>query len=146
MDRALLAKCYRDFWSEGLWAAPWSKALVDLAPQQALFKPAAGRKSIWQIVSHVTFWRDYHLDRLNGSGKLSDEQVMARQYAEPDHPTPGDWSDAQTRLRASHDRMVAAVAETTLPIDKLLPVLAHDAYHLGQIMYIRALQGLKPID
>lgn len=146
MDRALLAKCYRDFWSDGLWAAPWSKALADLSPQQAVFKPAPGRKSIWQIVSHVTFWRDYHLDRLGGSSQISDEQIAARQYAEPDRPTAGDWTDAQARLRASHDRMVSAVEEATLPSEKLLPVLAHDAYHLGQIMYIRALQGLKPID
>jgi len=146
MDRTLFAKLYRDFWTDGLWAAPWSKALADLTPQQAVFKPAAGRKSIWQIVSHTCFWRDYHLDRLTTGAKLSNEEIAKAQHAEPTDPSPALLAQLREKLQASHHRMVAAIEDERLPLEKLVPVLAHDAYHLGQIMYIRALLGFAPID
>jgi len=32
-----------------------------------------------------------------------------------------------------------------VPVEKLRYLLPHDAYHLGQVMYVRALQGLPAI-
>lgn len=32
------------------------------------------------------------------------------------------------------------------PLDRLQYHLFHNSYHLGQIMYLRAMQGLKPIE
>jgi hypothetical protein len=146
MDRSSFVKLYEDLWSNGLWAAPWSKAVADLSPQQAAWKPAAERKSAWQIVSHVTFWRNYFLQKLkNPDMKMPEEEILRQQWAVPDQPTDAAWSDARKNLEASHTAIAAAMKEEA-SVDRIAPILGHDAYHLGQVMYLRALQGLKPID
>ena len=146
MEHQLLTKLWTDFWDKGLWAAPWQKAVADLSAQQAAWKPSPDRKSIWQCVNHVTFWRNYFLDREAGTAKLSDDEIMKQHFADPPSATEAAWNDARATLQKSHERMIAACKEGKIAAEKLAPPLAHDAYHLGQVMYVRALQGLKPIE
>src|SRR6187549_87035 len=69
MDRELLTKWWGEAWDEGLWAAAWGKAIDGLTAKQAATQPAPGRKSIWQIVNHMIFWRENHLAQLAGKPK-----------------------------------------------------------------------------
>ena len=39
--------------------------------------------------------------------------------------------------------MLAAVRERQIDLEQLALALAHDSYHLGQIMYVRAMQGIE---
>src|SRR5437870_7844591 len=56
MQRDDFLKLWTSAWTGGLWAAPWSKALDDLTPQEAAWQPTSlkgeHRHSIWQIVNH----------------------------------------------------------------------------------------------
>jgi hypothetical protein len=60
--RELVIKWWDEAWTEGLWAAAWSKSLNDLTPAQAAWRPPATvggeRHSIWQLVLHMIFWRE----------------------------------------------------------------------------------------
>lgn len=40
----------------------------------------------------------------------------------------------------------AAIADAGHTLDRLQYVPYHDSYHVGQIMLLRALQGMKPIE
>jgi hypothetical protein len=147
MDRTLFTQLYSDLWSKGLWAAPWSKAVADLTPQQAVWKPSPERKSIWQFVTHVTFWRNYMIEKTRtGEVKISEDEIHRRQFAEPAEPTGAAWNDARQKLEESHRAFLALAGDEKTPMEKIAPVIGHDAYHLGQVMYVRALQGLKPIE
>lgn len=145
MTREALTKLWTDAWNGESWVAPWAKA-IDLTPQQAAWTPAAGRHTIWQVVSHVIFWREYNLDLLAGKPKLPPEEVQRRNFPAPPAITGASWQQARDRLADSHRRIAAALADPSLPQDRLRHFLYHDAYHLGQIMYLRALQGLPPIE
>jgi hypothetical protein len=145
MDRTALTKLWDEFWESGLFAAPWSKA-IDVTPEQAAWSPVPGRKSIWQIVNHVIFWRTYVLDRARGGPQLTPEEIERRNWEPPTAVTPEAWRQTRTRLRDSHTRLREAVADPGTTLDRIQYMLPHDAYHLGQIMYVRALQGLPVIE
>ena len=66
MDRQLLLRLWDASWNEGIWIAPWSKAVGALTPQQAAWAPSPGRHSIWEIVNHVCIWREHSLSRFDG--------------------------------------------------------------------------------
>lgn len=55
------------------------------------------------------------------------------------------WEVAKKRLEETHHQVRSVIADPMLPLDRVKYHLAHDAYHLGQIMQTRALQGLGPV-
>jgi hypothetical protein len=145
-DRATIRKLYQDLWSEGLWAAPWSKAVADLTAAQAAWKPSPDRHSIWQLAVHVMFWREYYLNKKLRGEKPTDVEVARRNFEQPAIVDDATWAETKRRLEASHAATSAAFDDDRLPPRDLGQILAHDAYHLGQVMMLRAMQGLKPIE
>lgn len=146
MDRAALLKHWNDAWSEGLWAAAWSKAAAGLTPQQAAWTPAPGRHSIWQVVEHMVFWREDNLRRLAGSGPPGKEQLAAGNFPRIAEATEKAWKAALDRFEQSQRRIAEAIADPKNPLDRVQYLLPHDCYHVGQVMYLRALQSLPPIE
>ena len=145
MTREMLARLWNDAWDGESWVAPWSRA-IDLTPPPAAWSPSPGRHSIWQIVSHVAFWRETSLDIIAGKPKLPPDEVKRRNFPAPEAVTAAAWQQARDRLADSHRRIAASLADPSFPFDRLQHHPYHDAYHLGQIMYLRALQGLPPIE
>jgi hypothetical protein len=145
MDRATLVKWWDEAWESGLWWAPWSKALADLTPAQAAWRPAPGRHSIWQIVHHLVFWREHELRLLAGGARATDEQIAAGNFAEPAPVTDVEWGAARDRLAAAQRRLRDAFADPAVSLERASYLLPHDIYHYGQIMDLRALQGLAPV-
>jgi uncharacterized damage-inducible protein DinB len=146
MDRAAYLKLWDGSWDGDIWFAPWTKAVNDLTAAQAAWKPAKGRHSIWQTVKHVVFWRNLTLSLLAGKPRPPAHEIETGNFPEPATPTDAEWSRAREALEDSHTRLRAAIADDKNPMDRLQYHLAHDSYHLGQIMYLRAMQGLKPIE
>lgn len=144
--RALLAAFWNEAWTDGLWAAAWSKSVDGLTPQQAAWSPAPGRHSIWQIVLHMIFWRENELRRFNEGVAPTEAQIAAGNF-----PTIGEisehaWADTRARLADTHQKIAAALADPSRSLDRARYLIPHDAYHFGQINYLRALQNLPPIE
>lgn len=142
--RDLLVRWMDESSKDGLWAAAWPKALEGLTPQQAAWKPAPERRSIWQIVNHITFWREHEIRNLAGE-KPGPEEVERRNFEEPQAVTEAAWDDARERFAQSHKRIRDLIADERTPLERVQYLIPHDAYHIGQIMTLRALQGLPPI-
>jgi uncharacterized damage-inducible protein DinB len=141
-----MLKVWDDSWTEGSGVAPWSKAVADLSPEQAAWRPGAGRHSIWQNVNHVSIWREYVIGKSGGRSGLSREEVYGRNFEEPAAATAEAWRDAVERLRRSHEGMRAVIAAPGTALEHVVAHFGHDSYHLGQIMHLRAMQGLGPIE
>jgi uncharacterized damage-inducible protein DinB len=140
----MLLQMWDEMWKNYTWIPAWSKAFSDLTPQQAAWKPAADRNSIWQHLNHIAFWRETTLNRL--AGKPPTEEVINRcNFETPAQITDPAWKSAQQRLEKSHQAIRSALADEKNPVDKFQYLLPHDAYHQGQIMLLRALQGLPAI-
>jgi uncharacterized damage-inducible protein DinB len=149
-DRDLFLKWWSDAQAEGLWAASWSKSLEGLTAAQAAWQPRGQdgkpHHSIWQNVEHLIFWRENWLGRLDGGPRPTEQDLAAQNFPQPKDPSEAAWADARRRLQESHDKVAAAVRDRSDVAAPMMWFLPHDMYHFGQINYIRALQGLKPIE
>jgi uncharacterized damage-inducible protein DinB len=146
MEQASLAKFWSDAWSDGLWAAPWHKSVSDLNAPQASWTPAPGRHSIWQIVEHMVFWREDNLRRLAGGPKPTPEQLATGNFPRIADTSEKAWRATLARFERSQQQIAAAIADERNALERLQYLLPHDCYHMGQISYLRALLGLKPIE
>lgn len=146
MNQQQLHKMWNEQWGENTWFAAWSKALGDLTPAQAAWRPAPGKHSIWQVVNHVSFWREYTLRKVDGRPGPGREDIDRENFVSPSSPDAEAWKLTIERLHATHQEIGKLIAAPGAPMDRLPYHLTHDAYHLGQIMYLRALQGLPPIE
>jgi uncharacterized damage-inducible protein DinB len=136
---------------------PLMDAISGLTAEQASWQPTENSHSIWQIVNHVTFWNQWVLDRLQGI-------VHDAAYIRNDETfgNPGEamnetsWREAVERVRAVCHKMRETVLQLDdsqleqpyddegTPVKVVLADLAlHDAYHIGQILYIRKMQGFS---
>ncbi len=134
-----------------------------LTAQQAAWKPAPERHSIWQIVRHVNHWKRATLGAWDGSRPLFSLVSSDTEYYLEAERT--DWPDVfgdDTAWRRDRDALHAVshqVAARAAALDpdallkpfpgeempavlRLLRMATHDIYHAGQIRYLRALQGV----
>ncbi len=139
------------------WQPSLAMAVDGLNARQAAWKPAPGRHSIWQIVRHVTHWKQAVLAAVDGNP--ADLDALDRiDWAE----ASGDEGVWQADVRAVHTvsrrliEMARAASEQDLssPVPtgkgypdqplalRLVRTFTHDIYHAGQIRYLRALQGV----
>lgn len=141
------------------WQPPLEGALRGLSAAQAAWKPAPPRHSIWQIVRHLLLWKRGVLQAWDGyppdGGQLSsvDWKEAAGSDTEWEHDRKAllDISaEFLTRARALDDaalsrRIVWYKGEWSQPLAmRIVRATTHDIYHAGQIMYLRALQGIPP--
>ncbi|NSL87743.1 DinB family protein [Chitinophaga solisilvae] len=125
------------------WFVPVNTALEGLTPEQANWKDNSGNHSIAQLVQHLIFWNEWQLEKFNGktdksfSGDNNETFVVADQHA---------WNASVKKI----DDIMKGwenVVNTTDPkkmgnwYDVVAHISAHNAYHIGQIVYIRKLQG-----
>jgi uncharacterized damage-inducible protein DinB len=156
----LSAQLEETFRKEG-WYPPLATAVSGLTAEQAAWKPAPERHSIWQIVRHLIRWKRGVLQAL--AGEPPDfERITAEDWQD----ASGDQAAWEADVRDLHeiyaefrsqletlgdDGLQSAVlsyrqsSEPVVVARRLLSVLTHDAYHAGQIQYLRALQGI-PLD
>lgn len=145
-DRELVTMWWTDAWNQGLWAASWSKSLDGLTAAQAAWSPAPGRNSIWQIVLHMIFWRESWLRRAATGQKPTDDEIARGNFPQLTDLSDTAWQAARQRFADSQQRIADRLRDPNPANDPLMSFLPHDSYHIGQINYLRAMQGLKPIE
>lgn len=145
VDRDMLERHWNEAWQEGLWAAPWSRVLEGLAPGQATWRPGPARRCIWEYVNHMLFWREVALRALEGEQVSADEQ-QRRNFEWPESTDEAALEELRRQWERSWREIGAAIADDRHTLDRLQYVPYHDSYHIGQIMLLRALQGMKPIE
>lgn len=144
MDRISMTTFWDDLWAKNMWWPAFDVCFKDLSAEQAAWKPSPGRHSIWQILNHICFWREVVVGRLDGK-EPAPEEVDRRNFEEPGIRDDGAWRSALERFARSQQLVRGAIESGKLTEDRFRFMVPHDAYHLGQVMYIRAMQGLEPI-
>lgn len=145
-----------DTWELEEWIVPLSTALHNLTIEQALWAPPGGGNTIWQTVNHINFYNKLVLSRLKNtppsvSAQTNDEtfQVAA------DAANVDAWNELLTetkRIVLELRETIAALSESDLEAPyrssgpetighALSRWILHDAYHSGQIVLIRKMQG-----
>jgi uncharacterized damage-inducible protein DinB len=134
--------------------SPLRTLLAGVTNEVAAAHPMRNVHSIWEIVLHMTAWKNEVRRRLSGAAAAEPEEG---DWPEVPAPTPDAWSAALAGLEAAHAALVAAirqVPEATLfeptndPRNRetgagvshyvlLHGIVQHDVYHAGQIALVR---------
>ena len=149
MDKQAMLESWDEFNKKNTWFAGIENAFDGLTPQQAAWKPAGGegkRHSIWQILNHICYWREVVVKRTQGKYQPPDDEIARMNWEEPVAATDAAWQKSRERLSRSHQIMRDALFGGALTWEKFKYVIPHDSYHVGQATYLRAMQGLKPIE
>jgi hypothetical protein len=123
---------------------------------EAMWRPAPGRHSVWELVLHAAFWKNTVRRRITGDASVRFPRSPANWPRAPESPTARGWADDVELLKAEHRKLVQTVSRfpaarlfrkvgTTrfIPADQIAGIAAHDLYHAGQIAMIRKLWETK---
>ena len=125
------------------WFVPASVAVDGLAAEQARWTPPGGGHSVGQLAYHLWFWDSRALADFKGEKSPAftgnnDETFNDFNAAQ--------WNDLVKKLNqvlTDWDNAVASADDQTLAAKGSLiaHVATHNAYHIGQILYVRKLEG-----
>ena len=125
------------------WFVPVKPAIEGVTAAQAVWKPQGGDHSIGQLANHLLFWNSQNLAKFKGVAAPkfdgnNDETFNAFDQARWDQVRK-DLDRVLTEL----EKLVEGADEKTL--QKWAPTLGriatHNAYHTGQILVLRKMQG-----
>lgn len=135
------------------WFPPLEKVLEDVTFEQAIWKPVDSMNSIWELVCHLLFYEKRLLMRFLGETdnepQAEDNKSTFRLPAE----TIQNWKETKQEYAYVHrelEKILAKSEEEDLyrPIPgerslvlELKSLAMHDAYHIGQIVFLTKMQG-----
>jgi len=128
-------------------------SLRGLTAEQALWRPAPGRHSIWELAVHCAYWKSIVRRRVDAEAGERFPRGPANWPALPEPADDAAWKADLALLRDEHRRLRAAVA-TLRPADLHRPapgqkrprishihgIAMHDVYHAGQVRLLRRLR------
>jgi len=125
------------------WFVPVNIALEGLTPEQAKWKDGSGNHSIGQLASHLIFW---NLQQLNKFKNLPQPTFDGNNDETFNSFDNNNWKATVQKLDSVLTAIEKAVeASDDAKLQKWYNTIAHinthNAYHTGQIIYIRKLQG-----
>jgi uncharacterized damage-inducible protein DinB len=134
--------------------SPLRDVLAGITAAQAARAPIADAHSIWELVLHITAWKQEVAKRARGGAASEPE---AGDWPDVGKPTAPRWRAALEALEAAHRDLVAAIR--SLPEDRLHAptndarnralgtgvsyyvllhgIVQHDVYHAGQIAILK---------
>ncbi len=126
------------------WYVPANIAIDGLTAEQAQWKPAGkDGHSVGQLAYHIWYWDQRALTQFKGEKPPAFDGNNNETF---DKFSAADWNDLVKKLRQVLDDWEAAVqsaddAKLAANASVIAHVGAHNAYHIGQILYVRKLQG-----
>jgi hypothetical protein len=83
--------------------------------------------------------------RAKGEAQPPDDELARRNFEEHAEKSEAALNKSRQRLVKSHQLVRDVLASGALTWEKFKYIIPHDAYHVGQVTYLRAMQGLKPV-
>lgn len=141
--RSILLDQLKSTHTEKDWFVTVNVAVDGLTAEQASWTDGHGNHSIGQLAYHLAFWNEQTLAKFKGE---TPEKYSGKNDDTFDSFDAKKWKDTVARLDKvmfDLEKFVETADEKT--IEKNAPTIArlgtHNAYHTGQIIYIRRLQG-----
>lgn len=134
--------------------SPLQAILEGVDATRAAARPIPGAHSMWELVLHMTGWKNETARRLGGAVAC---MPLEGDWPDVGEPTDKRWQEALARLESAHAGLIAAVK--ALPDSKLYEatndtrsgplgtgvsyyvllhgIVQHDVYHAGQISLLK---------
>ncbi len=133
----------------GLWSHSVMDVLENVTSKEAVFKKE-NIHSIWEIVNHLIFGKEYLINILKGKEVPSEDD-----FETPIDTSEEAWKNTVKKLEDVHNQLIEILKnKTDEDLDKILGeygtlednlygVISHDCYHAGQIVLILQLMGVN---
>ncbi len=125
------------------WFVPADTAIAGLTPEQANWKDSSENHSIAQLTTHLIFWNTQMLDKFKGAKPDAFDGNNKETFSPVDATSwPATVAKLDSVLTAI-EVAVNAADEKKLQkwYDTIAHIGTHNAYHTGQIIYIRKMKG-----
>jgi hypothetical protein len=141
--RSLLLHQLRTTHTQAEWFVPINTAVEGLTAEQANWRPSKGGHSAGQLAYHLLFWNRRNLNNFRGienekftsDNKETFDKFDNKQWADVVAQLDRVMTDLEKLVETADDQQLAKWANT------IGNLCAHNAYHIGQIVYVRKLQG-----
>jgi len=125
------------------WFVPANIAVKGLTAEQASWTDGKGNHSVGQLAYHLVFWNRQNLARIRGE---SPEKFSGNNDETFDKFDAKSWNETVQQLdqvMTDVEKWVETVEENKLKesAQTLTHISTHNAYHIGQIIYVRKEQG-----
>jgi uncharacterized damage-inducible protein DinB len=125
------------------WFAAASDAVDGLTAEQASWRDGKGNHSVGQLAAHLVFWNRQQLAKFNGEAPPPFSGDNNETFNSFD---TAKWTATVRELdevMKAWERAVEGADEQKLQkwASAIAHIGAHNAYHIGQMVYIRRLQG-----
>lgn len=142
--RGILLEQLRTTHNQEDWFVPATIAVQGLTAEQANWTPGHGGHSVGQLAYHLWFWDTRSLERFqdeksaayNGNNDETFTNFTEAQWNDVVKKLDQVMTDWEKAVEAADDQKLAANASL------IEHVAEHNAYHIGQILYVRKLQGV----
>ena len=125
------------------WFVPANVAVEGLTPQQASWTDGSGNHSVGQLANHLIFWNRQELakfkgetpEKFSGNNDETFSSFDAKKWAETVKQLDDVMTEWEKAVEAADDAKLAKWASVIAHIG------AHNSYHIGQMIFVRKLQG-----
>jgi uncharacterized damage-inducible protein DinB len=142
--RSILLEQLKTIHNQKDWFVPASVAVEGLTPEQAAWKDKTGNHSVRELVSHLIFWNERALEGFKGQKPAAFDGNNEATFTKAVEGM--SWTAEVQRLDAVLTAWEKAVEEASdEKLSKWASTIAHigthNAYHIGEIVYVRKEQG-----
>ncbi|MEO1031072.1 MAG: DinB family protein [Bacteroidota bacterium] len=141
--KAQLIKQLKHVHTDQNWFVPTKIAIEGITAEQSNWKDSSQNHSIGELVSHITFWSKINLRALKGEDKLNFKVDNETTF---DAFTENEWNNLVHQLDSIQTEWINVIEKAedeqlTEWGSEITNMAMHNAYHTGQIIYIRKRNG-----
>ncbi|TMU85825.1 DinB family protein [Bacillus sp. BHET2] len=134
------------------WYAPFKYAIEGLTAEQASWRPdGKATKTIWENVNHLIYYKERLTAELEDREWTNNLDGNDTFYLTEQVNDDEEWKAVVEHVETAHRGLRESLSKTTDEgieedslEEKLLDIMLHDAYHTGQIIQLRKMQGSWP--
>jgi uncharacterized damage-inducible protein DinB len=125
------------------WFVPANIAVKGLTPEQASWTDGKGNHSVGQLAYHLVFWNRQNLARLKGEKPENFSGNNDETFDKFDSRTWNETVQQLDDVMSELEKWVQTADEAKLreSAQMFTHISTHNAYHIGQIIYVRKEQG-----
>ncbi len=141
--RSVLLQQLKSTHNQKDWFVPVNIAVDGMTAEQAMLKDSSGNHSVGQLVNHLVFWNAQQLAKFKGEKPDAFSGNNEETFAVLDKES---WAASVKKLDevlTQLEKVISAADEATLKkwSGTIANISTHNAYHTGQIIFVRKLHG-----
>jgi uncharacterized damage-inducible protein DinB len=141
--RSVLLEQLRTTHTEKDWFVPINVAVEGVTAEQANWKDASGNHSVGQLTYHLLFWNRRELAKFKGEPETKFSGNNEETFNNFDSKKWNDTTKELDQVMTELEKIVETADDAKLATwaSEIAHIGTHNAYHVGQIVFVRKLQG-----